>query len=162
MIHFITAFFYKRIMATFQEQLIKANKIDANIVSKELFDFIRAISKELVDLNKKQINEDSQDIYGKAIGFYSRATEYLTLGAKKAGEPFTGEDTGSWLSRFYVTVLDNTFFFGSTDPKTDDILDSPYWLSSDLFGLTDENLQMVIDTKFLPFIKEYYRKSLDL
>ncbi len=149
-------------MATFQYQLIKANKIDANIVSKELFDFIRAISKELVELNKKQINEDSQDIYGKAIGFYSRATEFLTLGAKKAGEPFTGEDTGSWLSRFYVTVLDNTFFFGSTDPKTDDILDSPYWLSSDLFGLTDENLQMVIDTKFLPFIKEYYRKSLDL
>jgi uncharacterized protein (UPF0335 family) len=149
-------------MATFQDQLIKANKIDSNIVSKELFDFIRAISKELVELNKKQINEDSQDIYGKAIGFYSRATEFLTLGVKKAGEPFTGEDTGSWLSRFYVTVLDNTFFFGSTDPKTDDILDSPYWLSSDLFGLTDENLQMVIDTKFLPFIKEYYRKSLDL
>ena len=149
-------------MANFQDQLIKSKSIDANTVSKELFDFIRSISKELIELNKKQINKDSQDIYGNAIGFYSRATEFLSLGQKKAGQPFTGEDTGSWLSRFYVTVLDNTFFFGSTDPKTDDILDSPYWLSSDLFGLTDENLQMVIDTKFLPFIKEFYRKSLDL
>jgi uncharacterized protein (UPF0335 family) len=149
-------------MANFQDQLIKANRIDANTVSKELFDFIRSISKELVELNKRQINQDSQDIYGKAIGFYSRATEFLTLGQKKAGQPFTGEDTGEWLSRFYVTVLDNTFFFGSSDPKTDDILDSPNWLSSDLFGLTDENLQMVIDTNFLPFILNYYRTSLDL
>lgn len=116
----------------------------------------------MVELNKKQINEDSQDIYGKAIGFYSKATDILTNGQKEWGTPFTGKDTGDWLSKFYVTVLDDVFFFGSTDPKTDDILSSPNWLSSSLFGLTDKNLKDVIDTKILPFVLKNSREKIGL
>lgn len=149
-------------MANFQQQLEKSKRIDAEIVSNELFQFIKTVSAYMVELNKKQINEDSQDIYGKAIGFYSRATELITNGAKGAGEPFTGKDTGSFLDKFYVTVLDDIFYFGSTDPKTDDILDSPHWLSSSLFGLTDENLKEVIETRIKPFVLNYYRKELGL
>lgn len=149
-------------MATFQEQLEKSKRIDAGTISDELFKFIKTVSDYMVELNKKQINEDSQDIYGKAIGFYSRATELITNGAKGAGEPFTGKDTGSFLDKFYVTVLDDVFYFGSTDPKTDDILDSPHWLSSSLFGLTDKNLKEVIETKIQPFVLNYYRKEIGL
>lgn len=149
-------------MANFQQQLEKSKRIDAETVSDELFKFIKSVSAYMVELNKKQINEDSQDIYGKAIGFYSRATELITNGAKGAGEPFTGKDTGSFLDKFYVTVLDDIFYFGSTDPKTDDILDSPHWLSSSLFGLTDENLKEVIETRIKPFVLNYYRKELGL
>ena len=149
-------------MANFQQQLEKSKSIIAEIVSDELFRFIKTVSAYMVELNKKQINEDSQDIYGKAIGFYSRATELITNGAKGAGEPFTGKDTGSFLDKFYVTVLDDIFYFGSTDPKTDDILDSPHWLSSSLFGLTDENLKDVIESKIQPFVLNYYRKELGL
>jgi len=149
-------------MATFQQQLEKSKRIDAGTISDELFKFIKTVSAYMVELNKKQINEDSQDIYGKAIGFYSRATELITNGAKGAGEPFTGKDTGSFLDKFYVTVLDDVFYFGSTDPKTDDILDSPHWLSSSLFGLTDKNLKEVIETKIQPFVLNYYRKELGL
>ena len=147
-------------MANFQQQLEKANAIKPEMVSKALFDFIKSIEKELIDLNKKQLNEDSKDIYGEAIGFYSYATEVIRKGAKKRGEPFDAKDTGGFLNNFYMTVLNETFYFGSTDPKTDDILDSPNWLSSDLFGLSDENLREVIETKFKPFIINYYRKSL--
>lgn len=149
-------------MANFQQQLEKSKRINAETVSDELFRFIKTVSAYMVELNKKQINEDSQDIYGKAIGFYSRATELITNGAKGAGEPFTGKDTGSFLDKFYVTVLDDIFYFGSTDPKTDDILDSPHWLSSSLFGLTDENLKDVIETRIKPFVLNYYRKELGL
>ena len=149
-------------MASFEEQLEKAKKLDKEVISADLFNFIRSIGRELVEMNKKQINEDSMDIYGNAIGFYGYATDLITGGAKKQGDPFTGKDTGNWLDKFYVTVLDGVFFFGSTDPKTDEILDSPHWLSNDLFGLTDDNLNMVIETKLLPFIIDYYRKTLDL
>lgn len=149
-------------MATFSKQLEKANKINPNKVSDELFLFIKSISDYMVELNKKQINQDSEDIFGKAIGYYSKATELITNGAKGAGEPFTGKDTGNWLDAFYVTVLDDVFYFGSTDPKTDDILDSPNWLSSSLFGLTDENLKNVIETRIQPFVLNYYRKELGL
>lgn len=149
-------------MGNFQTQLERSKQIAPEIVSDELFRFIKSVSAYMVELNKKQINEDSKDIFGKPIGFYSKATELITKGAKGAGEPFTGKDTGDWLSKFYVTVLDNVFFFGSTDPKTDDILDSPHWLSSSLFGLTDDNLKELIETKLKPFVLNYYRQKLGL
>jgi len=149
-------------MANFNTQLEKAKQLQPEIVSKELFDFIKSMSVLMVEMNKKQINQDSQDIYGKAIGYYSKATELITNGTKGAGKPFTGKDTGSWLNAFYVSFIGDTFFFGSTDPKTDDILDSPNWLSSSLFGLTDENLTELIQSKILPFILNYYRKELGL
>lgn len=147
-------------MSNFDIQLLRAQLIDPEIVSRELFDYIKTLRQELIELNKKQLNEDSQDIHGKAIGFYSKATELITGGAKAAGEPFNAKDTGKFLDSFYMTVYNDVFYFGSTDPKTDDILDSDNWLSSDLFGLTDENLNMVIETKFKPFIIDYYKKQL--
>jgi uncharacterized protein (UPF0335 family) len=149
-------------MATFQKQLERSKTVSSEIISRELFEFIKTVSDYMVELNKKQINQDGQDIYGKAIGFYSKATELITNGAKGEGEPFTGKDTGDWLDKFYVTVLDDIFFFGSSDPKTDDILDSPDWLSSSLFGLTDKNLKEVIETKFLPFVLKNNRQKLGL
>lgn len=146
----------------FDNKLIASKKLEPELVSKALFDFIKSVSKELIEYNKKQLNEDSQDIYGNAIGFYSKATEIISKGSKKAGEPFDAKDTGGFLNKFYMTVYDDIFFFGSSDPKTDDILDSPNWLSHDLFGLTDENLQMPIDTKFKPFILNHYKTLLTI
>jgi hypothetical protein len=144
-------------MASFHQQLQKSTAIQPEKLSNELFQFIKSLSAYMVEMNKKQINDDSKD-----IGFYSKATEIITNGVKGAGEPFTGKDTGNWLNSFYVTVQDSTFYFGSTDPKTDDILDSPHWLSSSLFGLTDENLNLLIETKLKPFVLDYYRQKLDL
>jgi hypothetical protein len=147
-------------LTVFDAKLAAAKQLEPEMVSKALFDFIRSLSKYLIDLNKKQLHEDSQDIYGNAIGFYSQATEIITNGSKKAGEPFDAKDTGGFLDKFYMTVYNDVFYFGSTDPKTDDILDSPNWLSTDLFGLTDENLQAAIETKFKPFIINYYQTRL--
>jgi len=149
-------------MATFNQQLERSKNVTSEIISREMFAFIKTVSEYMVELNKKQINQDSQDIYGKAIGFYSKATDILTNGQKEWGTPFTGKDTGDWLNSFYLTVLDDIFYFGSTDPKTDDILDSPHWLSHSLFGLTDENLKDVIDTKILPFVLKNNREKIGL
>lgn len=147
-------------MSNFEFQLSRAKEIDADIVSQKLFEFIKTLKEELIAINKKQLNEDSMDVNGKAIGFYSKATELITNGAKAYGEPFTAKDTGKFLDSFYMTVYKDVLFFGSTDPKTDDILSSDNWLSSDLFGLTDENLTKVINDKFKPFIINYYKKQL--
>ena len=147
-------------LTVFDNKLAAAKELDAYVVSRALFDFIKSISQYLIEMNKKQLHEESQDIYGNAIGFYSKATEIISKGKKKAGEPFDAKDTGGFLDKFYMTVYDNVFFFGSADPKTDDILDSDNWLSHDLFGLTEENLQTAIDSKFKPFIIEYYKQRL--
>lgn len=149
-------------MATLKEQLQRANKLTPEKVNQELFDFIRSIESELTALNKKQLNEESKDIYGDAIGFYSYATEVITKGAKKKGEPFDVKDTGKLLGGLYAKIQNNMIVFGSTDPKVDLIMDSDNWLSKDLFGLSDENLNMVIEQKLKPFVLQLYRNTLEI
>jgi len=52
--------------------------------------------------------------------------------------------------------------FGSTDNKVPLILDSDNWLSKDLFGLTDQDLQKVIEDRIKPFVIAHSRKMIAL
>jgi hypothetical protein len=149
-------------MATFQDQLKKAKKITLESQSKDLFKFIRSLEKEILDLGKKRISEDSKDIFGKPIGFYSNATELISGGRKKAGDPFDGIDTGKWMDGFFMQEVSGVLRFSSKDPKTSDILSSDHWLSDQLFGLSDEDLEEVIKTRLLPFFIENARNKLDI
>ena len=158
-------------MATLQKQLELAKKLTPERVSNDLFDFLKSISKEIVEINKNKITKDSKDIFDQAIGFYSEATEYITknnalLGKgnkiKYAGDPFSGEDTGDWLKGFYVNISNAELKFGSTDSKTEIILKSDNWLSDELFGLTDKDLRELIDNQLLPFIIRNNRKILNV
>jgi len=149
-------------MANIEEHFAQVKGINEALISRELFDFIRSIESDFIDLNRKQLNEKSKDIYGQAIGFYSKATEVITKGRKKAGEPFDAKDTGSFLQKLYAKIEQDRIVFGSTDSKVDLILNSDNWLSQDLFGLTDEDLNKVINEKVLPFMIDNYRKHLGL
>lgn len=143
-------------MDIFKEHLIKAKQLNEQAISKALFDFIRSVGAELVKLNRNQLNKDSEDVFGEAIGFYSFAS-FKIYG--KSG-PFDMEDTGEFLDSLYVKVQNGILFFGSSDPKTEDILSNPNLLSKDLFGLTDQNLNQFIEDMVLPFIIKHYEKIL--
>lgn len=152
-------------MATFQEQLTKSKKLQPKRLQSDLFKFIRSIEKDLLDLEKKRISEDSKDIFGNPIGFYSEATEILSGGKKQAGDPFTGFDTGDWFKGFYMQEVSGVLRFSSNDPKNAIILsDGPdnTWLSDELFGLSDKDLKKVITEKLLPFFIENARKILEI
>lgn len=147
-------------MATFKQQLVRAKKINEKRLTNDLFRFIKSIQKEIVKLNVDQINKESKDIFDKPIGFYSYMTEVITNGRKKQGEPFDGDDTGKWLKSFYLDVQGDSFRIFATDPKTYLILDSEYWLSDDLFGLSDKDLKALISTKLKPFFIKNIRQIL--
>lgn len=149
-------------MATLQEQLAKSRKIQPKSLENDLFKFIKSIKKELLDKNKEQIREDSKDVFGKPIGFYSEATDLITGGKKKKGDPFTGFETGDFFKGFYMQEVSGVLRFGSTDPKTQIILNSNYWLSDELFGLSDEDLKEVIQKRLLPFFLQNIRNKLDI
>lgn len=158
-------------MGTLQQQLEAAKKLTPKRVSNDLFDFLKSISKEIVEINKNKITNDSKDIFEKPIGYYSEATEYITknnalLGKgnkiKYAGDPFDGDDTGDWLKGWYVNISNAELRFGSTDSKTELILKSDNWLSDELFGLTDKDLRELIDNQLLPFIIRNNRKILNV
>ncbi len=149
-------------MANFQTQLKKKSNLSASKLQKDLFDFIKSIEKEVVALNVEQINVESKDINEKPIGFYSFATELITGGAKKQGDPFTGKDTGDWLGGFYMQQVGTNLRFGSTDGKTQDILKSDNWLSDDLFGLSDKDLKALIADRLVPFFIQNTKKIMEI
>jgi hypothetical protein len=47
---------------------------------------------------RTEIFENSEDINGQAIGFYSYATELITKGVRKR-RPFDGKDSGNYSSK---------------------------------------------------------------
>jgi hypothetical protein len=116
-------------------------------------------------MEKRRLSVDSKDIFGNPIGFYSEGTEIMSGGKKKAGDPFTGIDTGDWFKGFYLQEVSGVLRFGSTDPKTNEILsDGPdnTWLSDELFGLTDKELKEVITRRLLPFFIKNVRNTLEI
>lgn len=149
-------------MATLQEQLTKSKKIQPKQLESDLFKFIKSIEKLILDKNKEQIQDESKDIFGKPIGFYSYATEVISKGKKKKGDPFTGFDTGDFFKGFFMQEVSGVLRFGSSDPKTQDILKSDNWLSDELFGLSDEDLKAIIQDRLLPFFVENIRNKLDI
>lgn len=149
-------------MANFEQQIAKAKQLNPDKISKALFKFIRSIEKQILDKNKEQLFENSQDIHGQAIGFYSYATELITKGRKKKGEPFDGKESGDLFKQMYMQEVSGVIRFGSKSPHYADILKSKSWLSKDILGLTDKNLKELIQTELLPFIITHYRKTLEI
>lgn len=149
-------------MATFQEQLTRAKNLQPIKLQSDLFRYIKSIEKELIQLEKDRIFNESKDIEGNPLGFYSKATEIITKGRKKAGEPFTGYETGDFFKGFNAFVTNDEVSFFSTDKKTFTILRSDSWDSDEIFGLSDKELKKVIAEKLLPFFIENSRNILDI
>ncbi|GIZ08377.1 hypothetical protein [Flavobacterium sp. UMI-01] len=149
-------------MANFNTQLAKAKQLKPEKISRDLFKFIRSIEKQILDKNREQIFEKSQDIHGQAIGFYSYATEQITKGRKKQGEPFDGKDSGDFFKQMYMQEVSGVIRFGSKSPHWVDIQKSKSWLSTDILGLTDENLKEIITNDLTPFVISNYRNILEL
>lgn len=158
-------------MATLKEQLQKAKNLTSHKISDELFNFIKTIQDKFTELNRKQLFETSEDIFGNPIGYYSQATEYITtnnalLGyggeIKREGEPYNMRDTGDFLKGLYIDVKKGEIYFNSNDEKTDLILSNKNLLSKNLFGLKEDNLRELVDEELLPFVIKYIRNTLNV
>src|SRR5690606_3622671 len=155
-------------MATLKQALKRANKVQSNNISRELFSIIKSIQKDIIEINKNQLSQ-GKDVYEKTIGLYSRATEAITtnqylLGQRKdikrEGTPYTAQDTGEFFKGFFLEKIGDAFRIFSTDPKTHEILDS--WESDALFGLSDKKLREIVNKDILPFLLKNIRNTLEL
>jgi len=158
-------------MATLQQQLSRAQKLTPQYLTNLIFDFLRTIERELVLLNRQQLHENSQDIFGKPLGTYSEATEFITTNAallgqsvriKKAGDPYDFLQTGTFLDSIFVNVSNGFVHFGSHDPKTDEVLGNPNLNSKEFFGLTELHQKQVIIENILPHFIMSSRLELQL
>lgn len=150
-------------MATIFEQLQKSKKLNSSNVENDLFKFIKLIQNEFIQKEKDRIFNESKDIQGDDLGFYSKATEIITKGRKKAGEPFTGFESGDLFEGLFIKQEGDSIEFGSKSPHLADILKSSgSWLSKDILGLSDEDLKAIIQERLLPFLLQNIKNTLNV
>jgi hypothetical protein len=100
-------------------------------------------------LQEDQLFKQGVDGDGEVIGLYSRMTEIISKGRKKAGDKFTLFDTGDFYKSMEIIVLSDSFIIDAETEKMED----KRWYSEEILNLTDENF-----IKLSQEIKENYRE----
>jgi len=158
-------------MATLQQQLTRSQKLTPQYLSDSIFDFLKTIERELVLLNRQQLNVESKDIFGEPLGAYSEATEFITTNAallgqsvriKKAGDPYDFHQTGTFLDSIFVNIDKGFVHFGASVPYLDEILENVRLNSTDFFGLNKLHQKEIIQEKILPHFLRASRLELKI
>ena len=106
---------------------------------------------------EEQLGRDKTDSLGAHLGTYSFATEQISKGKKKQGEFIDLKDTGEFWASWKVKVLQKFISIDANPIKEGNNLFDDY--GEEILGLTDENLQILIDETKGLFI-DYYRQNL--
>jgi len=139
-------------------QRIQGLKGQENITFKLVLDN-RLIRELIIFLNTdEQLGNDRIDSLGKQLGFYSHATEFITKGRKKEGEAINLNDTGAFWESWKVLVSKGNITINANPQKEDTNLFTEYGI--DVLGLTNENLQVLINEALNLYIKWYQRNIL--
>lgn len=124
---------------------------------------VSGLQEYLLDFNKIRL-EVGQDIFGRTIGTYSKATELESLFGqgprpikpKVEGQPYNFQWTGGLFDGMYIEFSKDSFTFTSKDQKTPELV-AKY---GDIFGLQEKDLQEALDNKIYPGFMELIRKQL--
>lgn len=138
----------------FVERFSKLNEVEAWMTSFD-GDLEDEIWKLIVieQLDKKGVNELDQ-----VIGLYSRRTEEIDP-RKKAGTPYTLNDTSAFINSIAVQVGNDFFTVNGNGQKSNTNLFERY--GDGIIGLTPDNLAIVKEMLKDKFIN-YVRKSLQV
>lgn len=93
-----------------------------------------------------QLTEKGVDETGQIIGYYTRYTEELTNGRKRAGEHYTLFDTGDFYKSMVILLGTNYFEIDADPIKENANLFTKY--GEGIIGLTEESLEKLrVETK---------------
>jgi hypothetical protein len=90
------------------------------------------------------------------LGFYSRNRGR----GKREGDPYTMIKTGLFASKIYLKVSTRSMVISSNVSYLDRIEDRI--MSDQLFGLTDENAELLMKNKIKPVVRKWIRGVFDL
>jgi len=114
------------------------------------FDFFTTENKEtIINLVRDRLFETGEDKQGGIIGLYSFATELITGGEKKEGDPYTLKDTGDFYQSMFVSVFNDLFEIN--DGQGADKMKDKDWWSEDIVGVNEEQKQQILE-----MLKKHY------
>ncbi len=109
------------------------------------------IKDVILDLiQNEQLIDKGIDAQGEIIGRYSKATEIISGGLKKEGEPYNLLDTGSFFRSMFIDVLENSIEIDASSGTFRKMQEQNWWRIS-ILGLTTDNLD-----EYVELLKENY------
>lgn len=151
--------FTETALAEYAKRLI-ALKGQEDVIFKKALDN-KAIRDLITFLNTDdQLGDDSIDSLGnKLFNKFTNRDSYAASDEKgRGGNPYTLNDTGAFWDSWKVAVLSGRIIIDADPFKEDTNLFDEYGV--DVLGLTDENLQVLIDESLEFFIRWYERNIL--
>lgn len=123
--------------------------------------FDSATKKDILDwIRIEQLTNKGVDKNDEIIGYYSFATEKITKGRKRAGDPYDLFDSGDFYKSMYITVLQDSILIDANS-STFTEMQKQDWFRNEILGLTDESMDKLknkIKEKYI----EYVRKVLQI
>jgi len=116
------------------------------------------VKKSILNMIRQdQLLDEGVDSNNEIIGTYSYLTEVLSGGEKRMGDPYNLKDTGAFFSSMFIKVLNDSIIIDADYQKMED----QNWWSTDILGLTEENLELYAEMVKKNFIL-YARRVLEL
>lgn len=117
-------------------------------------------SSKIVEMNRTQLYDFGINRLGIEIATYAPYAPYTIKVKREKGQPFdrvTLKDTGAFYRSFEVIFDPTGFYITASDAKTQDLMEK---YGSEIFGLTSENLDLLIQGDVKTSIIQQIRKEL--
>lgn len=126
------------------KRLVSYSRIEQEIAWMWTFLKDRDLKRDIIFLiQNDQLLKKGVDANDEVIGYYSQLTESISNGRKRFNTHYTLKDTGEFFASMFVAVLKDSFIIDADGQKGKDNLFEKY--GDEIIGLTDENLQKVIE-----------------
>jgi len=140
------------------EQIRRYHLLSEAVAWIDTFDSVT--KKQIIDwIQQDQLIDEGINKFGKIIGYYSYATELISNGKKKQGDPYNLFDTGAFFRSFVVIVGIDAIKIDANAQKGEDNLFKKF--GNEIIGLTDENFKKLKDLVKKSYIS-YARKVLQI
>ena len=151
-------------MATILEQVKNLEKLNETEITKQLFLAIKKAEDKFIEFNKSQLGS-GENIFGSIVGLYAESTQSYAdrdgiSNKKPVGEPYYFDWFGDFYKGFGLSVNGDEATIFSTGIGSGD--KANFLTSSNLFGLSDKNLDILIKTEISPFINKFAREILKI
>jgi len=140
------------------EQLRRYHLLSEAVAWIDTFDSVT--KKQIIDwIQQDQLIDEGINKLGEIIGYYSYATELISNGKKKQGDPYNLFNIGDFFRSFVVIVGIDAIKIDANAQKGEDNLFKKF--GNEIIGLTDENFKKLKDLVKKSYIS-YARKVLQI
>ena len=122
-----------------------------------IFRGLKAQKEVILDFNREQLFVDSIGSDNRQLGFYSLSNYNLAEG--KGGTPFTMVDSGLFKEGLYIEFYYKTITIRSLY-HTYEMIQNEAFNTTEFFGLTEQNLQLLIEDYVKDILRAWMRTVL--